>query len=70
MGENSLNKFIKTITSDYHKVILNPTTLDNTINLSRFDIGSAKISTGPTSVMESTVEMGGGTGFLSELCKT
>lgn len=69
MADTSIEKFIDTITTPVEDVKMIDSAIYRVLGgMKKPDLGSAKISTGPTAVLESTVEDGGGNGFLATLC--
>jgi hypothetical protein len=71
MCEQSLEKFERCITSVPHPIQLTGLDLEalnRAVKADRFMPSAAKISVGPTSVLESSQKMGGGTGMLAYLC--
>lgn len=70
MADHSIDKFVNTITSPYEEVKMNDDVLGRVLaGMKNPDLKSAKISIGPTAVLEYPVADGGGTGMLAELCK-
>jgi hypothetical protein len=69
MADISVDKFVDVISQDYGRIDYDPFVLDRVVgNMVKPDYSSAKISLGPTAVLESTSADGGGTAFLSRIC--
>lgn len=69
MADAAIDKFVSCVRSGFSKIDLHEDKMLRVLSgLKSPDMGAAKISVGPTSVLESSVRDGGGTGFLSKIC--
>jgi hypothetical protein len=70
MQAKSLEKFVNTITKPSDEITMDGLTLLDITEGARYSRGvTAKLSIGPTAVLESTRQAGGGTAFVESLCR-